>query len=45
MSDKDAQTVLAGCHSLLSAEGKLIGDPIELLFFEESSWDYSSHNK
>lgn len=26
--------VLAGCHSLLFAEGKLTGDPIELLFFE-----------
>ena len=32
-ADKNAQSVLAGCHSLLSAEGKMIGDPIELLFF------------
>ncbi len=26
-------------------EGELTGDPIELLFFQSSNWDYSSHNK
>lgn len=45
LSDKNAQAVLAGCHSLIQAEGKLIGDPIELLFFEESHWEYTSHHK
>lgn len=28
-----AQAVLAGCHTLINVEGKLTGDPIELLFF------------
>lgn len=28
LAEKNSQAVLAGCHSLLSVDGKLIGDPI-----------------
>mgnify|MGYP000887756454 CR=1 FL=1 len=44
-ASKASQAVLAGCQTLISVEGKLTGDPIELLFFESSNWEYSSHNK
>lgn len=37
--------ILAGCHSLISVEKELTGDPIELMFFELTDWHYSSKNK
>jgi cation-transporting ATPase 13A1 len=37
--------VLAGCHSLISVEKELSGDPIELMFFQLSKWEYTSKNK
>lgn len=37
--------ILAGCHSLITVDQKLSGDPIELMFFEETDWEYSSKNK
>jgi manganese-transporting P-type ATPase len=30
--------VLAGCHSLISVDRELTGDPIELMFFQLSKW-------
>lgn len=33
--------VLAGCHQIFELDGKLQGDPIELLFFNGNEWDYS----
>ena len=42
----NTQVVLAGCQSLLFQDKKLIGDPIELLFFEKGSeWEYTSNDK
>lgn len=39
----DTQTVLAGCHSLVYADSKLQGDPIEILFFESNNhWGYQA---
>jgi cation-transporting ATPase 13A1 len=38
-SSKASQEVLAGCQTLINVEGKLTGDPIELLFFESSTWE------
>ena len=37
--------VLAGCHSLISVDRELSGDPIELMFFESTNWTYTSKNK
>ena len=37
--------ILAGCHSLLKIEGKVIGDPIEQLYFEHSNFKLSNENK
>ena len=37
--------VLAGCHSLISVEKELSGDPIELMFFNETTWSFTSKNK
>ena len=37
--------VLGGCHSLISVDRELTGDPIELMFFELAKWEYSSKNK
>jgi cation-transporting ATPase 13A1 len=41
---EDMVAVLAGCHSLMDAGGKLAGDPIELTAFEalNFTWDQSS---
>ncbi|CAM6004696.1 unnamed protein product [Sphagnum balticum] len=41
----DNLVILAGCHSLISIEKQLTGDPIELMFFELSKWEYTSKNK
>lgn len=38
----DTLTVLAGCHSLISNQGKLLGDPIEKAIFEAYGWKYST---
>jgi hypothetical protein len=32
--------VLGGCQSIVDFNGKLHGDPIELLFFENSDWGF-----
>jgi P-type E1-E2 ATPase len=37
--------ILSGCHSLISIDKELSGDPIELIFFNETNWAYSSKNK
>ena len=37
--------MLAGCHSLISVDRELTGDPIELMFFQLSKWGYTSKNK
>ena len=37
--------VLAGCHSLISVERELTGDPIEMMFFDQSKWNYTSKNR
>ena len=37
--------VLAGCHSLISVDRELTGDPIELMFFQLSKWSYTSKHK
>lgn len=42
---KEVQMVLAGCHSLVYVDKKLLGDPIEMLFFKNNHWDYSSIDK
>ena len=42
---RDVQTILAGCHSLVYVDKKLLGDPIEMLFFKSNSYDYSSIDK
>lgn len=42
----DAQVVLAGCHSLIYADNKLQGDPIEILFFQNNpAWNYQAQQK
>lgn len=33
--------VMGGCHTVVQHEGKLLGDPIEMLFFESSQWKYN----
>jgi hypothetical protein len=43
--DFESEVVLAGCHSLIYVDKKLIGDPIETLFFQGSHWEYSSIDK
>lgn len=43
--NNDLASVLAGCHSLIFVDKKLVGDPIETLFFNASQWDYSSLDK
>ena len=45
LCNKEVQTVLAGCHSLVYVDKKLLGDPIEMLFFKNIHWDYSSIDK
>lgn len=37
--------ILAGCQSLLELEGKLVGDPLEKLFFEAAGYVYSPSSK
>jgi len=39
---QDTLSVLAGCHSLVSNQGKLLGDPIEKALFEAYNWKYST---
>ena len=34
--------VLGGCNTVVTHEGQLLGDPIEKLFFEQSSWRFNS---
>lgn len=34
--------VLTGCHSLILHEKKIIGDPIERIYFENEEWDYKN---
>ena len=41
----DNLVVLAGCHSLISLDRELSGDPIELMFFNETKWEYTSKTK
>ena len=41
----DSCWVLAGCHSLISVDQQLSGDPIEIMFFHEANWTYTSKNK
>jgi len=36
---------LSGCHSLVSHEGKIMGDSAEKLFFEEGLWKYDGNNR
>lgn len=43
--DFESEVVLAGCHSLIYVDKKLVGDPIETLFFQGSHWEYSSIDK
>lgn len=38
-------TILGGCHSLISNQGKLLGDPIERAVFENFKWRYSNNDK
>ena len=46
MSNKDlVNIILSGCHSLLRIDGKVIGDPIEKLYFENSNFKLSNENK
>jgi cation-transporting ATPase 13A1 len=33
--------VMGGCHTVVQHEGQLLGDPIEKLFFDSSSWKYN----
>jgi len=42
---RDIHTILAGCHSLVYVEKKLLGDPIEMLFFKNNHSEYSSIDK
>lgn len=37
--------ILAGCHSLISVDRELTGDPIELMFFQLSKWEYTSKHR
>lgn len=40
-----ANIVLAGCHSLLKIAGKIVGDPIEQLYFEHSDFRLGNEPK
>ena len=33
--------VMGGCNTVVVHEGKLLGDPIEILFYESSGWKYN----
>lgn len=33
--------VMGGCHTVVQHDGKLLGDPIEMLFFESSQWKFN----
>lgn len=35
------ETIIAGCHSLIEVDGKLIGDPIEVTALEKIEWKWS----
>lgn len=43
--DDNSVSVLAGCHSLIHVGKKIEGDPIEILFFNNSDFSYSSVDK
>eukprot|EP00331_Platyophrya_macrostoma_P003123 CAMPEP_0176412314 /NCGR_PEP_ID=MMETSP0127-20121128/4078_1 /TAXON_ID=938130 /ORGANISM="Platyophrya macrostoma, Strain WH" /LENGTH=694 /DNA_ID=CAMNT_0017791977 /DNA_START=89 /DNA_END=2173 /DNA_ORIENTATION=+ len=42
---KEAQFIMAGCHSLVHNGGKLLGDPIEKAIFTHYKWHFSSNDK
>jgi len=43
--NSDTLAVLAGCHSLVTNQGKLLGDPIEKALYEAYNWKYSHTEK
>lgn len=38
-------TILGGCQSIVELNKKLVGDPVELLFFENSDWNFNYGSK
>lgn len=40
----DAAFVLAGCHSLINVDNKLMGDPMEVAALTEMEWFFSKSN-
>ena len=38
---RDTISIFAGCHSLIVSDKKLMGDPLEKIFFEKTNWKYS----
>jgi cation-transporting ATPase 13A1 len=43
-TDLDMCLVLAGCHSLLEIDGKILGDPIEVAALKAIDWVYTPAN-
>eukprot|EP01083_Nonionella_stella_P087110 242202_1 len=39
----DSKYVIAGCHSLIRLEGKIIGDPLEKCALSAMGWSYQKH--
>lgn len=39
----DSRFVIAGCHSLIQLEGKIIGDPLEKCALQAMGWSFSNH--
>ena len=40
-TDRNANMVLGGCHTLANIDGQMVGDPIEKQSFEGIKWKYN----